>query len=52
MDKAIRKNGAGPHSWGRLDDEKEHEFGALDDEQLEFEEETASSSDATDLGMP
>jgi len=35
LDKSVKKQGAGPHAWGSLKDETEHEFGALDDEHLE-----------------
>ncbi|OSD01000.1 hypothetical protein PYCCODRAFT_1436782 [Trametes coccinea BRFM310] len=40
MDKHIPKDGAGPHNWGRLEDEYELEAAALEDEQAELEEET------------
>ncbi|KAG6910965.1 hypothetical protein DXG01_006019 [Tephrocybe rancida] len=36
LDKSIRKNGAGAHSWGSLADERELEFQAtMDDEEVE-----------------
>jgi hypothetical protein len=35
-DKHVRKDGAGPHGWGSLADEKNLEDAALYDEQLEF----------------
>lgn len=38
-DKHIRKDGGGPHGWGRLTDEKDLESAAMEDEQLEFNEE-------------
>ena len=44
MDKHIPKGGAGPHNWGRLEDEYELESAALEDEQAEFEEVTGESS--------
>jgi len=34
-DKHVRKDGAGPHGWGALADEKELEYAAIIDEQLE-----------------
>jgi len=37
LDKSMRKDGAGAHSWGKLTNEAELEFAALDDEQLEAE---------------
>ncbi|CDO76135.1 hypothetical protein BN946_scf184332.g5 [Trametes cinnabarina] len=40
MDKHIPKDGAGPHNWGRLEDEYELEAAAIEDEQAELEEET------------
>ena len=42
MDKHIPKKGAGPHNWGRLEDEYEHENAALDDEQADFEDATGA----------
>ncbi|EEB93603.1 hypothetical protein MPER_07712, partial [Moniliophthora perniciosa FA553] len=44
LEKGFRKEGGGAHNWGRLDDELEHEFAALDDENLEHEEEAISAS--------
>ncbi|KAI8989002.1 hypothetical protein BD414DRAFT_415177 [Trametes punicea] len=44
MDKHIPKQGAGPHNWGRLEDEYELEAAAIADEQAELEEETGTSS--------
>lgn len=38
LDKSLRKNGAGPHNWGSLDDERELEYAAMDDEGIEAEE--------------
>jgi len=35
-DKHVRKDGAGPHGWGSLADEKALEEAAFNDEQLEF----------------
>ncbi|KAI0695075.1 hypothetical protein C8T65DRAFT_709143 [Cerioporus squamosus] len=40
MDKHIPKGGAGPHNWGRLEDELELENAALEDEEAEFEDAT------------
>jgi len=53
-DKRIRKDGGGPHGWGRLADEKELESAALYDEQLEFNEEAISGQVkmARDAGSP
>ncbi|KAG5643937.1 hypothetical protein DXG03_009349 [Asterophora parasitica] len=45
LDKSVRKNGGGPHNWGSLADEKDLEFAALDDEELELEEELGESTD-------
>lgn len=42
MDKHIPKGGAGPHNWGRLEDEYELESAALDDEQADFEDTTGA----------
>ncbi|ESK94787.1 hypothetical protein Moror_14180 [Moniliophthora roreri MCA 2997] len=44
LEKGFRKEGGGAHNWGRLDDELEHEFAALDDENLELEEEAMAAS--------
>ncbi|KAF8888851.1 hypothetical protein BD779DRAFT_1522920 [Infundibulicybe gibba] len=46
LDKSVRKNGGGPHNWGNLSDERELEYAAMDDEELEFvkEDDTSSSS--------
>ncbi|KAG6842049.1 hypothetical protein C0991_003575 [Blastosporella zonata] len=38
LDKSIRKNGAGAHSWGSLADERELELAAMDDEEVEVED--------------
>lgn len=38
LDKSIRKHGAGPHNWGRLEDERDLEEAAFEDEQFEEEE--------------
>ncbi|KAK7021891.1 hypothetical protein VNI00_017180 [Paramarasmius palmivorus] len=43
LEKGIRKEGGGAHNWGRLEDELELEYAALDDEQLELEEERVTS---------
>ncbi|KDQ18312.1 hypothetical protein BOTBODRAFT_28727 [Botryobasidium botryosum FD-172 SS1] len=43
MDKSVRKNGAGAHSWGSLDDEAELERAALADEDLDQVQEVAHS---------
>ncbi|KAK0205309.1 hypothetical protein DFS33DRAFT_757205 [Desarmillaria ectypa] len=55
FDKSLRKNGGGQHNWGRLADERELEYAAMDDEALELQEEfeeaaedTASVSAASD----
>ncbi len=40
MDKRIPKKGAGPHNWGRIEDELEIENAALEDEEAEFAEAT------------
>ncbi|KAH9848136.1 hypothetical protein C2E23DRAFT_845546 [Lenzites betulinus] len=52
MDKHIPKGGAGPHNWGRLEDEYELESAALDDEQAEFEDATGKVSVNTDAEPP
>ncbi len=39
LDKSLRKNGAGQHNWGRLADERELEFAALDDEAMDMQKE-------------
>lgn len=36
MGKEMAKNGAGPHNWGSLMDERELEEAALEDEEREF----------------
>ncbi|KAI0752589.1 hypothetical protein C8Q80DRAFT_1117971 [Daedaleopsis nitida] len=46
MDKHIPKKGAGPHNWGRLEDELALENAALDDEEAEFEDATGVSINA------
>ena len=43
MDKHIPKKGAGPHNWGRLEDELELESAALEDEQADFDEAAGAS---------
>ena len=43
MDKHIPKKGAGPHNWGRIEDELELESAALDDEQADYEDATGTS---------
>ncbi|KAI0366526.1 hypothetical protein BV20DRAFT_1115260 [Pilatotrama ljubarskyi] len=52
MDKHIPKDGAGPHNWGRLEDEYELESAALEDEQAEFEEATGQVSVNHDAERP
>ncbi|KAI0658072.1 hypothetical protein C8Q70DRAFT_1107001 [Cubamyces menziesii] len=52
MDKHIPKGGAGPHNWGRLEDEYELESAALEDEQAEFEETTGKASVNRDAERP
>lgn len=42
-DKRLRKDGGGPHGWGRLSDESKLEAAALYDEQLEFSAEENAS---------
>ena len=49
MDKHIPKKGAGPHNWGRLEDELEIEQAALQDEEAEFEEVTGTPALAPSL---
>jgi hypothetical protein len=52
-DKRLRKDGGGPHGWGRLSDENELESAALYDEQLEFNQENASKLESVgDVGKP
>ena len=43
MDKRIPKGGAGPHNWGRLEDELELESAALEDERADFDEAAGAS---------
>ncbi|KAG6818567.1 hypothetical protein H0H93_003940 [Arthromyces matolae] len=45
LDKSIRKNGAGPHNWGNIADERALELAAMDDEEFEVEMEESASSD-------
>ncbi|KAI0672157.1 hypothetical protein C8Q78DRAFT_1077719 [Trametes maxima] len=52
MDKHIPKGGAGPHNWGRLEDEYELESAALEDEQDDFEETTGKASVNHDAERP
>ncbi|EIW53245.1 uncharacterized protein TRAVEDRAFT_60776 [Trametes versicolor FP-101664 SS1] len=52
MDKHIPKGGAGPHNWGRLEDEYELESAALDDEQADFEDTTGQVSVNSDAERP
>ena len=52
MDKHIPKKGAGPHNWGRLEDELELESAALEDEAAEFEEATGASRPLTPAPSP
>lgn len=51
LDKSIKKNGAGPHSWGSLADERNLEYGAEDDEENELREEAADNASATSEGQ-
>ncbi|KAG6899721.1 hypothetical protein C0993_007528 [Termitomyces sp. T159_Od127] len=44
LDKSIRKNGAGAHSWGSIADEREHELAAMDDEEYDMEQESMSDN--------
>ncbi|KAG5351148.1 hypothetical protein C0989_007738 [Termitomyces sp. Mn162] len=44
LDKSIRKNGAGAHSWGSIADEREHELAAMDDEEYDMEQESLSDN--------
>ncbi|KAJ7670003.1 hypothetical protein DFH06DRAFT_1179797 [Mycena polygramma] len=41
----LRKNGSGPHSWGRLKDEPDFEFAGSDDAQQELDYELWDDSD-------
>ncbi|KAG6817866.1 hypothetical protein H0H87_001698 [Tephrocybe sp. NHM501043] len=52
LDKSIRKNGAGPHSWGSLADERELEFAAMDDEEGEVVEDLSSSDNLSTSSEP
>ncbi|KAI0761347.1 hypothetical protein BD413DRAFT_617084 [Trametes elegans] len=52
MDKHIPKGGAGPHNWGRLEDEYQLESAALDDEEADFEETTGKVSVNHDAERP
>ncbi|TBU57912.1 hypothetical protein BD310DRAFT_928247 [Dichomitus squalens] len=52
MDKRIPKKGAGPHNWGRIEDELEIEQAALQDEEAEFEEATSAVSVNNDAERP
>ncbi|KAG5653784.1 hypothetical protein H0H81_010454 [Sphagnurus paluster] len=52
LDKSIRKNGAGAHSWGSLADEKDLEYAAMDDEELEFEQELSESDNLSTSSEP
>ncbi|KAK0223813.1 hypothetical protein IW262DRAFT_1458872 [Armillaria fumosa] len=45
FDKSLRKNGAGQHNWGRLADERDLEYAAMDDEALELQEEFEEAAD-------
>jgi len=44
LDKSLRKGGAGTHNWGSLADEQGLESAALDDEELEFDDDASSDS--------
>ena len=44
FDSHIRKNGAGAHNWGSIDDEDVLESGAMEDEEFEKAEDTEESS--------
>ncbi|KAL0071306.1 hypothetical protein AAF712_001872 [Marasmius tenuissimus] len=48
LERSLRKDGGGAHNWGRLEDELDHEYDALDDDIREDEEASSSSSDAAD----
>ena len=50
LDKSLRKGGAGTHNWGSIDDERELEYAALDDERQDLAE-AAADSDKPTPGM-
>jgi hypothetical protein len=41
----MRKGGSGPHNWGSLDDERNLEAAALEDETFEYDEEKADAGE-------
>ena len=44
LDKSIRKKGAGQHNWGSLAEELNLESAALEDEELEYDEDNITNS--------
>jgi hypothetical protein len=48
-DKSIRKNGAGPHSWGDLAHEADLVFAAMEDERFEYDKELAKAGHAAGI---
>ncbi|KAJ7615740.1 hypothetical protein DFH06DRAFT_1343511 [Mycena polygramma] len=52
LNNKLRKNGAGAHNWGRLEDEVDLQFAGIDDAQYELEEELQDGSeDETELAQ-
>ncbi|KAF8655026.1 hypothetical protein AX16_003296 [Volvariella volvacea WC 439] len=52
LDKSVRKNGAGGHNWGSLQNERELEDAALYDEEYEEEEEEEESTTDSTASLP
>jgi hypothetical protein len=52
LDKSLRKGGAGPHNWGSIDNERELEDAAYDDEQRDAEQVTVKAGSPADDKKP
>ncbi|GLB39639.1 putative expressed protein [Lyophyllum shimeji] len=48
-DKSFAKNGAGPHNWGDMSREHQHELFAMEDEDRELDEEGIVPSDTSSM---
>lgn len=47
LDRSIRKGGAGQHNWGSLSDERELEYGDMEDDETPLSENVTSDASST-----
>ncbi|KAL0579194.1 hypothetical protein V5O48_002816 [Marasmius crinis-equi] len=52
MEKSLRKDGGGAHNWGRLEDEMDLEYAAMDDDIREDDEGSSDAADKAALASP